>query len=46
VLTEQQAQEVLARVARGEPVLGIAQALEIDPKTVRAWRAEGRRGGR
>ncbi|MGH7549080.1 MAG: IS21 family transposase [Gemmatimonadales bacterium] len=41
VLKEQQVQEVLARVARGEPVLGIARALGIDPKTVRAWRARG-----
>jgi len=41
VLKEQQVQEILARAARGEPVLGIARALGIDPKTVRAWRARG-----
>jgi len=42
VLKEQQVQEVLARLARGESVLGIGRALGIDPKTVRAWRARGR----
>ncbi len=41
VLKEQQVQEILARVARGEPVLGIARALGVDPKTVRAWRGRG-----
>lgn len=41
VLKEQQVHEVLARLQRGEPVLGIARALGRDPKTVRAWRARG-----
>jgi transposase len=41
VLKEQQVQEVLARLARGEPVLRVADGLGIDPKTVRAWRARG-----
>lgn len=41
VLKETQAQEVLARLARGEAVMVIARALGLDPKTVRAWRRRG-----
>jgi len=33
--------EVLARLARGETVLGLARAYDVDPKTIRAWRARG-----
>ncbi len=41
VLKEQVVEEVLARLARGEPVLRVARALELDPKTVRGWRRRG-----
>ena len=41
VLKEQVVEEVLARLARGETVVGVARAFAIDPKTVRAWRARG-----
>ncbi len=43
VLKEHQVQEILARVARDEAVLGIARALGIDPKTVRACTGPRRR---
>ena len=42
VLKEEMVEIVLARLARGEKVLQVARALELDPKTVRAWRARGR----
>jgi transposase len=42
VVKEQVVEDVLARLARGEPVLRVARAWDLDPKTVRAWR---RRGG-
>lgn len=41
VLKAQQVQEILARLARGEAVRQIAQALGVDRKTVRAWRRRG-----
>jgi transposase len=41
VVKEAQVQEVLARLARGEAVVAIARALQLDPKTVRAWRTQG-----
>lgn len=41
VVKEAEVQEVLARLARGEAVVAIARALQLDPKTVRAWRKEG-----
>jgi transposase len=41
VLKEQVVEEVLARLARGESVLGLARAYDVDPKTIRAWRARG-----
>lgn len=41
VLKEEVVEEVLARLARGETVVGVARAFAIDPKTVRAWRARG-----
>jgi transposase len=50
VLKEQQVQEVLGRLARGESVSAVAEALGIDRKTVRGWRRQGawrpRRAGR
>jgi transposase len=42
VLKEAVVEEVLMRLGRGEPVLAVARAYDIDPKTVRAWRARGR----
>jgi transposase len=42
VLKEQVVEEVLVRLRRGEPLLAVARALDLDAKTVRAWR---RRGG-
>lgn len=41
VLKEQMVEEVLARLARGEPVRTVARALDLDPKTVRGWRRRG-----
>lgn len=41
VLKEHVVEEVLARLARGATVLGLAHEYDIDPKTVRAWRAHG-----
>jgi transposase len=41
VLKEQVVEELLARLARGEPVLTVARALDLDPKTVRGWRRRG-----
>jgi transposase-like protein len=41
VLKEQVVEEVLARLQRGESVVGLARAYEVDPKTIRAWRARG-----
>ena len=41
VAKEAVVEEVLARLARGETVVGVARAFAIDPKTVRAWRARG-----
>jgi len=41
VVKEQVVEEVLARLARGEPVLRVARAWDLDPKTVRAWRRRG-----
>ena len=41
VLKEQVVEEVLARLCRGETVLGLARAYDVDPKTIRAWRARG-----
>jgi len=41
VLKEAQVQEVLARLTRGEAVVGIARTMGVDPKTVRAWRQRG-----
>lgn len=50
VLKEQQVQEIVGRLARGESVSAVAATLGIDRKTVRAWRRQGawrpRRGGR
>jgi transposase len=42
VLKEAVVEEVLARLARGERVVAVARSYDIDPKTVRAWRARGR----
>ena len=42
VLKEAMVEEVLARLGRGETVLAVARQFDIDPKTVRAWRARGR----
>ena len=42
VLKEHVVEEVLARLARGATVLGLAHEYGIDPKTIRAWRARGR----
>jgi transposase len=42
VLKEAMVEEVLARLQRGEKVLAVARHYDIDPKTVRAWRARGR----
>ena len=41
VLKEQVVEEVLARLRRGESVVGLARAYDVDPKTIRAWRARG-----
>lgn len=41
VLKEQVVEDVLARLARGEPVLRVARAWDLDPKTVRGWRRRG-----
>lgn len=41
MLKEAQVQEVLARLTRGEAVVGIARTMGVDPKTVRAWRQRG-----
>ena len=41
VLKEQVVEEVLARLRRGESVSGLARAYDVDPKTIRAWRARG-----
>ncbi|HEX6534624.1 MAG TPA: IS21 family transposase [Gemmatimonadaceae bacterium] len=41
VLKEQVVEEVLARLRRGESVVGLARAYGVDPKTIRAWRARG-----
>ena len=32
---------VVAALARGEPVLAVARAYDLDPKTVRSWRQRG-----
>ena len=41
VLKEQQVQEIVGRLARGESVSAIAATLGIDRKTVRVWREHG-----
>jgi len=41
VVKEHLVEEVLARLEAGESVLGVARALDLDPKTVRAWRRRG-----
>jgi transposase len=41
VLKEQQVQEVLGRLARGESVSAVAEGLGLDRKTVRGWRRQG-----
>ena len=37
---------VLGALARGQSVLAVARAYDLDPKTVRAWRRRGRYGAR
>lgn len=41
VLKEQQVQEIVGRLARGESVSAIAATLGLDRKTVRVWRGHG-----
>jgi transposase len=41
MLKEHVVEEVLARLRRGEPVLALARAYDVDPKTIRAWRRRG-----
>lgn len=41
VLKEQVVEELLQRLRAGETVLGLARAYDVDPKTIRAWRARG-----
>lgn len=46
MLKEQVVEEVLARLRRGESVLGLAREHGVDPKTIRAWRRRGAYGPR
>lgn len=41
MLREDVVREVLARLARGEPVKTIARELGIDKKTIKRWRQRG-----
>jgi len=41
MLKEQVVEEVLARLRKGESVVGLAREYGVDPKTIRAWRQRG-----
>jgi len=41
MLKEQVVEEILAELARGGTVRGLARAYDVDPKTIRTWRARG-----
>lgn len=41
MLKEEVVEEVLARLQRGEKVLALARAYDVDAKTIRAWRVRG-----